>query len=228
MRVLLVEDDSKAARLLAWGFEEEGFAVDAVATAEDCSSRLARDQYDLIVVDWMLPGKDGRSLCSDLRRQGVQAPILMLTARDALEDRIAGFNAGADDYLTKPFAFEELLARTHALLRRSGTTRRPQLVVADLVLNPDGQQASRNGRELNLTRRDFAILQLLVRQSGQVVTRAQLALQIWKTKRLGIDNLIDAHIRNLRRKVDTPGAIPLIRTMRGRGFRIAPPLDADE
>jgi DNA-binding response OmpR family regulator len=228
MRILLVEDDRKAARLLARGFEEEGFLVDVAHSAEEGDEMAFVANHDLIVLDWFLPGKDGLALCSDLRARGVHVPILMLTARDALSDRVAGLNAGADDYLTKPFAFEELLARVRALLRRSELTRPMVLAVADLSLDPATQRVTRGAGALDLTRKEYAILEILMRRGGEVVSRARLAEQIWKDDLIAIDNLIDVHIGNLRRKVDLPGMPPLIRTVRGRGFRLALPAGEDD
>ncbi|NJA89650.1 response regulator transcription factor [Rhodocyclus tenuis] len=220
MRVLLVEDDKKAAALLARGLGEEGFVVDIAGSAEDGEEKAFVADYDLIVLDWMLPGKGGLSLCSQLRARGVATPILMLTARDALSDRVSGLNAGADDYLTKPFAFEELLARARALLRRSELTRPTILGIDDLSLDPLTQRVTRAGAVLNLTQKEYAILHMLLRYAGEVVSRARLAEQVWKADLLAIDNLIDAHMSNLRRKVDAPGARGLIHTVRGRGFRL--------
>lgn len=223
MRILLVEDDRKAARLLARGFQEEGFVIDLAYSAEEGDQQAFATNYDVLVVDWMLPGKDGLALCRDLRLRGVQTPILMLTARDALSDRIAGLNTGADDYLTKPFAFEELLARIRALLRRSELTRPSVLVIADLSLDPLGQRVTRAGLPLDLTRKEYAILEVLMRQAGEVVSRSRLAELVWKDDLVAIDNLIDTHISNLRRKVDPPGRHALIQTVRGRGFRLDVP-----
>jgi DNA-binding response OmpR family regulator len=220
MRILLVEDDRKAARLLSRGLGEEGFIVDVAHTAEDGDAQAAAVDYDLIVLDWMLPGQDGLSWCAAGRERGLQTPILMLTARDALAERVKGLNAGADDYLTKPFAFEELLARARALLRRSEMTRPPVLAVADLRLDPVTQRVSRGGVGLDLTRKEYAILELLMCQHGAVLSRSRLAERVWKADLIGIDNLIDAHISNLRRKVDLPGLPSLIHTVRGRGFRL--------
>jgi DNA-binding response OmpR family regulator len=228
MRILLVEDDLKAARLLARGLEEEGFVVDLAASAERGDELAFVTDYDLIVLDWLLPGKDGLSLCRDLRQRGTATPILMLTARDALGDRVAGLNTGADDYLTKPFAFEELLARSRALLRRSEMTRPPVLCVADLSLDPHTQVVVRHGATIDLTPKEYALLEVLMRHAGAVVSRTRLAEQVWKSDLLAIDNLIDVHIGKLRRKVDAPGSTPLIQTVRGRGFRLvdqAPPGD---
>ena len=220
MRILLVEDDRKAAQLLARGLAEEGFVVDVAHTAEAGDAQTAAADHDLLILDWSLPGASGLDLCRTLRERGIHTPILMLTARDALNERVTGLNSGADDYLTKPFAFEELLARVRALLRR-GTAMRPAvLTVADLVLDAGRQQATRAGAALDLTRKEFAILETLMRHAGNIVSRARLAEQVWQADLLAIDNLIDVHMGNLRRKLDAPGAAPLIETVRGRGFRL--------
>jgi len=221
MRILLVEDDEKAARLLARGFREEGFVVDIVSSAEEGDEQAFVTDYELIILDWMLPGRDGLSLCRDLRQRGAQAPILMLTARDALADRVTGLNAGADDYLTKPFAFEELLARARALLRRSELTRPALLTIDDLTVDPLTHKVTRGTRSLELKRKEFSILELLMRRPGEVVSRTRLAEQVWQADVQSIDNLIDVHVSNLRRKIDASGATPLLHTVRGRGFRIA-------
>jgi len=221
MRILLVEDDRKAARLLARGLQEEGFVVDVVHSAEDGEEESYAVDYDMIVLDWMLPGKQGIDLCRDLRARAIQTPILMLTARDATADRVVGLNTGADDYLTKPFEFEELLARIRALLRRSDISRPLVLALADLALDPVSHKATRAGAVLDLTPKEYAILLILLRQAGEVVSRARLAEQIWQADLIGIDNLIDVHVRNLRGKVDAPGLPQLIHTVRGRGFRLA-------
>ena len=227
MRILLVEDDAKAARLLARGLEEEGFVVDVAGSAEDGGELTLGTAYDLIVLDWLLPGQDGLSLCRELRGRGLTTPILMLTARDALSDRVAGLNTGADDYLTKPFAFEELLARSRALLRRSERTRAPLLSVADLTLDPHSHVVRRAGVTLDLTPKEYAILEILLRHAGAVVSRSRLAEQIWRADLIAIDNLIDVHIGKLRRKVDAPGGVALIRTVRGRGFCLLTPARPD-
>jgi DNA-binding response OmpR family regulator len=220
MRILLVEDDDKAARLLARGLTEEGFVVDRAGSAEAGDAQTADADHDLLILDWGLPGASGLDLCRTLRARGNHTPILMLTARDALSDRVTGLNGGADDYLTKPFAFEELLARVRALLRRGAATRPAVLAVADLALDPGRQQATRGGAVLDLTRKEFAILETLMRHAGDIVSRTRLAEQVWQADLLAIDNLIDVHMGNLRRKLDTPGRLPLIQTVRGRGFRL--------
>ncbi|QNK72988.1 response regulator transcription factor [Variovorax sp. PAMC28562] len=220
MKILLVEDDGKAARLLARGLEEEGFLVDIAGSAEEGEQRVFASDYDLLILDWMLPGKDGLALCAALRRHKIHTPILMLTARDALGDRVTGLNTGADDYLTKPFSFDELLARARALLRRSELTRPSVLTVGDLSLDPMAQRVQRAGTVLTLTRKEYAILEVLMRQAGDVVSRSRLAEQVWKADLVAIDNLIDVHVGNLRRKIDAPGLPTLIQTVRGRGFRL--------
>ena len=221
MRILLVEDDRKAAQLLARGLTEEGFVVDLAHSAEAGDAQTAAADHDLLILDWSLPGASGLELCRRLRARGMHVPILMLTARDALSDRVMGLNSGADDYLTKPFAFEELLARVRALLRRIELTRPAVLEVADLTLDPGRQQATRGGALLDLTRKEFAILETLMRHAGDIVSRTRLAEQVWHADLLAIDNLIDVHMGNLRRKLDVPGTLHLIQTVRGRGFRLA-------
>jgi DNA-binding response OmpR family regulator len=220
MRILLVEDDPKAARLLARGLREEGFWVDPIGSAEEADAAALRNHYDLVILDWMLPGKDGLSLCRTLRERSAHTPILMLTGRDALSDRVQGLNSGADDYVTKPFAFEELLARVRALLRRTEVARPTLLTVADLTLDPVTHRVSRAQRLLDLTRTEYAILALLMRSPGDVISRTRLAEQVWQADVETLDNLIEVHVSNLRRKVDVPGAEPLIQTVRGRGYRI--------
>jgi len=220
LRILLVEDDRKASRLLVRGLNEEGYAVNAAYSAEEAEERLHGRAYDLIILDWFLPGKQGLNWCAELRRIDCRTPILMLTARDAIQDRVEGLNAGADDYLTKPFAFEELLARTRALLRRAELGKPASLTLADLRLDPETHRVTRGCQPMDLTQKEYAILEQLLRRTGEVVTRADLAEQVWKNDRIGLDNLIDAHLSNLRRKIDRPGLPQLIRTVRGRGFRL--------
>ena len=224
MHILLVEDDHKAARLLARGLEEEGFQVQVAHGAHEAATPAG---FDLAILDWMMPGKDGVTLCAEWRQSGHQLPVLMLTARDAVADRILGLNTGADDYLTKPFVFDELLARVRALLRRFDRAQPALLKVADLALDARTRTATRGGSSFALTAKEYALLDLLMRHAGSVVTRLQLAEQVWHADLIAIDNLIDVHIKNLRRKVDPPAAAPLIETVRGRGFRLAPPPEPD-
>jgi DNA-binding response OmpR family regulator len=223
MRVLLVEDDPKAARLLRRGLQEEGFVVDVAGSAEEADDNADFAAYDAIVLDWMLPGEDGLALCRNLRTHGVTTPILMLTARDAVADRVAGLRTGADDYLKKPFAFAELLARLQALLRRSRLARPPVLSVADLTLDPLSHRVVRRGAAISLTAKEYAILEVLIRHAGEVVARTRLVECVWEEDRDAVDNLIDVHVSRLRRKIDRPPWLPLLQTVRGQGFRLAPP-----
>jgi len=220
MRVLVVEDDRKAARLLSKGLEEEGFVVDVAHSGDEADLTADARDYDAIVLDWLLPGKDGLAVCRDLRARGVATPILMLTARDALDDRVKGLNTGADDYLTKPFAFAELLARLHALLRRSDLIRPLVLRVADLSLDPVSHHVTRAGVPVRLTPKEYAILEKLMRHVGEVVTRARLGEAVWESEHDSLTNLVDVHVSHLRRKVDPEGTVPLIQTVRGRGYLI--------
>jgi len=223
MRLLLVEDDKKAARLVCRGLQEEGFVVD-VGHSGEVAAELARiNCYDVIVLDWLLPGEDGLTVCRNLRARGVATPILMLTARDALEDRVTGLNTGADDYLTKPFGFAELLARLHALLRRSDLTRPVVLAVADLTLDPRRHHVTRAGVPIGLTPKEYALLEVLMRHAGEVVSRARLGEAVWEVERDSLANLVDVHVSRLRRKIDREGALPLIHTVRARGYRVGPP-----
>jgi len=179
MRILLVEDDRKAATLLTRGLQEEGFVVDVASTGEDGEEKATVNEYDLLVLDWLLPGKDGLAVCRALRDSGNSIPILMLTARDAVADRVSGLRTGADDYLTKPFAFDELLARIRALLRRSRVAQPTVLRVADLALDPATRRVTRGHAAITLTPKEYAILEVLMRAAGGVVTRTRLAERVW-------------------------------------------------
>jgi len=218
MRALIIEDDQKGARLLARGLREKRFAVD-IARSGDVGDEMASvTKYDVVVLDRLLPDKDGIAVCRGLRERGVVTPILMLSALGSPEDRIAGLNAGADDYLVKPFGFIELLARIRALLRRSQLTRSVVLTIADLVLDPARYRVTRGGTAINLTRKEYMILEVLMRHAGQVVERAQLAERAWDAEPDPFTNLIDVHVGNLRRKIDIAGAPQLIHTIRGHGY----------
>jgi len=219
MRILLIDDDRKAARVLARGLQEEGFVVDVAHCAEEGDEEAFVNAYGVILLDRMLPGMGGLSWCRTLRARGCTTPVLMLTARDALSDRVEGLNTGADDYLTKPFAFDELLARVRALLRRSDLSRPAVMSVGALALDPVSHVVTRDGLPIELTHKEFAILHILMRHAGEVVSRARIAEQIWKDDLLAIDNLIDVHMGNLRRKIDASSP-PWIQTVRGRGFRL--------
>jgi len=220
VRILLVEDDRKAARVLKKGLEEEGFVVDLALAGDEADALALVNDYDLILLDWLLPGKPGIEVCRDLRAHRVATPILMLTARDAVADRIAGLNTGADDYLTKPFAFAELLARMRALLRRTAPARSAVLQVGDLTLDPVSHRVARGGLRLHLTAKEQAILAFLMRHAGQVVTRTQLGEHVWEGEYDNLTNLVDVHVSNLRRKIDGGGRPALLQTVRGRGYRL--------
>ena len=220
MRLLLVEDDKKAARVLARGLGEEGFVVDVAHSGEVGEALAMSNRYDTIVLDWLLPRKDGLEVCQGLRRCGLRTPVLMLTARDSLADRVSGLDSGADDYLTKPFAFEELLARIRALLRRSELTRPPILTVADLALDPVSHRVTRGRLEISLTPKEYSILETLMRHAGQVVSRARIGDAVWEDDPEGLTNLVDVHVSHLRRKIDGGDQPALIQTVRARGFRL--------
>jgi DNA-binding response OmpR family regulator len=222
MRILVIEDDQEAARLLAKGLREEGWVVDIAHTGESGDEMASVNTYDAIVLDWLLPDRDGIAVCRDLRAGGIQVPILMLTARDAVDDRVVGLNTGADDYLTKPFAFAELLARLHALLRRSDLTRPVLLTVDNLTLDPLSHQVTRGGVPIGLTPKEYAILETLMRRAGEVVSRSQLGERVWESEHDSLTNLVDVHVSHLRRKVDRGNMTPLIHTVRGYGYRVGP------
>jgi DNA-binding response OmpR family regulator len=222
MRVLLIEDDLEAARVLARGLREEGWIVDIAHSGESGDEMAGVNTYDAIILDWLLPDRDGITVCRGLRARGLDAPILMLTARDTVEDRVTGLNAGADDYLTKPFSFAELLARLHAILRRSDLTRPVLLTVEDLTLDPRSHLVTRGGSPLSLTPKEYAILEALMRHAGDVVSRGYLSEHLWEDDRNSVMNLVDVHVGHLRRKVDQGTATPLIHTVRGAGYRLGP------
>ena len=218
MRLLLVEDDPRIARFVAKGLREQAYAVDVAATGDDALYQAAVNTYDLVILDVMIPGRDGFAVCRELRKSGQRMPILMLTARDAVEDRIAGLDHGADDYLTKPFEFRELLARLRALLRRSGELHPGKITIADLVLDTRAQSAKRAGRHITLTAKEYALLEYLARNAGRVVGRAEIAEHVWDETFDPFSNLIEVYINRLRRKIDAESAKPLLQTRRGAGY----------
>jgi len=228
MRVLLIEDDRKAARLLTKGFQEEGFVVDVAATGEAGEEQATVNEYDVIVLDWLLPGKDGLAVCQSLRARDLSTPILMLTARGSLADRVTGLTTGADDYLTKPFAFAELLARIRALLRRSRLARPAVLRVTDLTLDPASRRVTRAGARVWLTSKEYTILEVLMQNAGETVSRTRLVERVWDEASEVLDNLVDVHVSHLRKKIDRGPGPPLIHTVRGFGYRLglADPSDA--
>jgi DNA-binding response OmpR family regulator len=218
MRLLLVEDDTRIARFVAKGLREQAYAVDVAGTGDDALYQAAVNTYDLIILDVMIPAPDGFAVCRELRKAGQRVPILMLTARDAVEDRIAGLDHGADDYLTKPFEFRELLARLRALLRRSGELRPAKITIADLVLDTGAQTAKRAGRHVTLTAKEYALLEYLARNAGRVVGRADIAEHVWDETFDPFSNLIEVYINRVRRKIDADSPRPLLHTRRGMGY----------
>jgi two-component system, OmpR family, copper resistance phosphate regulon response regulator CusR len=229
VRVLLVEDEARVAGFIAKGLREHAYAVDVAADGEQAIYQTAVNSYDLVILDVMLPRKDGHHVCRELRGGGFNAPILMLTARDAVDDRVAGLDSGADDYLTKPFDFKELLARLRALLRRSETVRPQILRIADMVLDTGKHAASRTGRPVSLTAKEYALLEFLVLNEGRVVGREQIAQHVWDESFDPMSNVIDVYIKRLRAKLDTKSARRLIHTRRGEGYILtAQPGAADD
>jgi two-component system, OmpR family, response regulator len=220
MHVLVVEDEVKMAALIRRGLTEEGLAVDVAGSGEDALVRAGSTAYDAIVLDVMLPGLDGFATCRRLREDNIWAPVLMLTARGAVEDRVAGLDGGADDYLTKPFSFAELLARLRALIRR-GQSERPTVVeVGELRLDPATRQVWRGGTEISLSAKEFALLEAFMRHPGHVLNRQQLLEQAWDYEYEHRSNVIEVYVRYLRRKIDQPFGTESIETVRGAGYRL--------
>jgi len=220
MRILIVEDELKMASLVRRGLVEEGHAADVTPKGEDAVWMAEAHPYDVIVLDVMLPGLSGFETCRRLRNAGVWAPVLMLTARDAVDDRVAGLDAGADDYLTKPFSFAELLARLRALARRGGVERPTELAVGDLKLEPGARRAWRGETEINLSPKEFALLETFMRRPGQVLSRLQLLEHAWDFAYEHRSNVIDVYVRYLREKIDRPYGTDSIETVRGVGYRL--------
>jgi YD repeat-containing protein len=220
MRILVVEDDRRLADVLRRGLSEEGYAVDLCANGDDALLQAAMTAYDAIVLDLMLPGKDGMAVCRELRAAGIKTPLLMLTARDALDDVVTGLQAGADDYLTKPFAFRELSARLQSLIRRAAGAASPQLQVGDLVLDLGSREVRRAGQRIALTNREYQVLEYLMHNRGRVVSRTMIEEHVWGYDYDGFSNTVDVHITRLRRKLDRPGEPSLIETLRGAGYRL--------
>jgi len=220
MRILVVEDEPKVAQALKQGLEGEHYDVDVATTGEEGFFRLNAETFDLIVLDLMLPGRDGLEILSIMRQRGIQTPVLILTAKDGVEDRVIGLDSGADDYLVKPFAFPELVARIRALLRRGRTDSVLRFKAADLEMDLVTRTASRGGETLDLTPREFELLEYLLRHHRQVVSREMLARDVWKelSRATPLDNVIDVHVTRLRKKVDQDRNVKLIHTVRGVGF----------
>lgn len=222
MRILVVEDELKVANALKEGLEDERYEVVLAHTGEDAFFRINTEKFDVILLDLMLPGRDGLQILTTIRKSGVETPVLLLTARDTLEDRVTGLDLGADDYLSKPFAFAELLARIRAMLRRGRPGDALRLGSGDLDIDLVTRKVTRGGQIVELTAREFELLEYLVRHEGQVVLRDTLVREVWKETARGtpLNNVIDVHIARLRRKVDLDQPVKLIHTIRGVGFML--------
>ena len=223
MRILLVEDEIKVGNAVSEGLRAEGYEVTWVQTGEEGFFHASSQGFDLIVLDVMLPGRDGIEVLETLRKQGAKTPVLLLTAKDAIEDRVLGLDAGADDYLVKPFAFAELTARLRALLRRNKPESAGVLTIAGLEIDPIRRIVSRQGQRIDLTAREFELLEYLTRNHGRVVSRQMLARDVWQEtdRATPLDNVIDVHIARLRRKMDDPFETKLLHTVRGVGFTLS-------
>jgi two-component system copper resistance phosphate regulon response regulator CusR len=227
MRVLLVEDDPRIARFVSQGLREQTYAVDVTADGEDALYKAAINDYDAVILDVMIPGRDGFEVCRELRAGGSNVPVIMLTARDSIQDRIAGLDTGADDYLTKPFEVAELLARLRALLRRGHIVQPDALIIADLRIDTCAHRVTRGGRLIELTAKEYALLEYLAREQGRVLSRAEIAEHVWDENFDHFSNLIDVNINRLRRKIDAPSLTPLIHTRRGEGYMLAATYNSD-
>ena len=223
MRVLVVEDSRRLAGIVKRGLLEEGYAVDNAYDGEEAEYMAESTPFDLIVLDIMLPKKDGLAVCRDLRAKKVNTPILMLTAKDSVEDKVTGLDSGADDYLVKPFAFSELLARLRALLRREVLPKVQKLQIGELALDPQSREVWRNGDRVDLTAKEYAIIEYFMRRPNAVVTRTMLGENVWDYEFDGLSNIIDVYVRRLRKKIDRDGEDSLIQTVRGAGYRLRVP-----
>ncbi|MBI4287844.1 MAG: response regulator transcription factor [Chloroflexi bacterium] len=220
MRVLVVEDERRLAGIVKRGLLEEGYSVDAAYDGEEAQYMAESVPYDLMILDVMLPRKDGIAVCRELRAKDMNVPILMLTARDSVEDRVKGLDSGADDYLVKPFAFSELLARVRALLRREALPRTPKLRVGDLVMDTQTREVWRGQRKIELTTKEHSILEYFMRHPNVVITRTMIEENAWDYEFDAMSNIIDVYIRRLRSKIDEEGKESLIQTVRGAGYRL--------
>ncbi len=222
MRILIVEDERKISAYLKRGLEEQGYAVDAAFTGREALDWAASAPYDLIMLDILLPELDGIAVCRELRKRGLRMPVLMLTARDGIDDRVAGLDAGADDYLVKPFALKELLARLRALTRRAADAPKSTVLsLADLTMDTSAHCVKRGSKTIELTSKEYAILECLLHAAGRVLTRTLIAEHVWNYEVFNQSNVVDVYIRNLRRKIDDACAVKLIHTIRGAGYRLS-------
>jgi two-component system copper resistance phosphate regulon response regulator CusR len=221
MRVLVVEDDARIARFVSKGLREQAYAVDVASDGDDALYKAAISDYDAVILDVMIPGRDGFEVCRELRAAGSTVPVIMVTARDAVGDRVTGLDTGADDYLTKPFEVAELLARLRALLRRGHMVRPPKIKIADLVIDTQAHSVIRGDRQVKLTAKEYALLEYLAREQGRVLTRSEIAEHVWDENFDPFSNLIDVNVNRLRRKIDDGFPTPLIHTRRGEGYMLA-------
>jgi DNA-binding response OmpR family regulator len=222
MRILLVEDERKISAYVKRGLEESGYAVDPAYTGREALDWAESAPYDVIILDILLPEMDGLSVCRELRKRGDRTPVLMLTARDTVDDRVAGLDAGADDYLVKPFAIKELFARLRALTRRAGETPKSAVMqFADLTLDTRTHQVRRSGKTIELAAKEYAVLECLLREPERVLTRTQIAEHVWNYDTFNQSNVVDVYIRNLRRKIDDTFEQKIIHTVRGAGYRLS-------
>jgi two-component system copper resistance phosphate regulon response regulator CusR len=221
MRILLVEDQKEAADILRQGFREQGYATDVAYDAEEADFKISVNGYDLIVLDLMLPGKSGFTLCRELRAAGNAIPILVLSARDAVDDRVKALDLGADDYMIKPFEYDELLARIRGLLRRRAVRKQEVVRVGDLSIETGTRKVCRGGRNIELTAKEFSLLQYLAQHAGHRVSRSQISRHVWDDSQDAYSNLIEIYLGRLRRKIDLGHAAPLLHTLRGEGYSLA-------
>jgi len=221
MRILIIEDEEKLAKALKKGLLQEGYVVDCLFDGEAGQRRIAlsHERYDLVILDVMLPKVNGVDVCANVRKQDVTIPILMLTAKDTIDDRVLGLDAGADDYLVKPFDFKELLARIRALLRRPSTSLPPVLKIKDITLDPSTRKAYRDGQEIALTTKEFDLLEYFIRNAGQVLTREQILNSLWDFSFDSFSNVVDVHIKNLRKKIEHGKKGKILETIKGVGYR---------
>ncbi|HEX2911488.1 MAG TPA: response regulator transcription factor [Chloroflexia bacterium] len=225
MRVLIVEDNHRLAQVLKTGLLTEGYAVDLSYNGVEGQQLAELTSYDAIILDIMLPDKDGLAICRALRQKRINSPILLLTAKDTVEDRVIGLDSGADDYLVKPFAMNELLARLRALLRRESSDKSGLLVVGDLIVDPSTHFVERDGQRIELTTKEYALVEYFARYPNQLISRERLENHVWNYDYEGVSNIIEVYMRRLRRKLDNPFKFKMFETIRGSGYRLRSPLD---
>ncbi len=223
MRILIIEDDKKLSSLVKRGLSEQGYAVDAVYTGEEGEALINDTPYDLVILDIILPNKDGLAVCRSLRQKKINALILMLTCKNSQSDKVRGLDCGADDYLVKPFDFEELYARCRALLRREKSTVTPRITFGDIIMDTVSKEVWRNGKRLDILGKEYAILEYLLHHPGQAVTRTMIEQHVWNMELNSNPNLVEVYISKLRAKLDRPGEESLIETVRGSGYKLRMP-----